>query len=449
VRVLIVTRHFPPFGVTGVERVAEQTALALRAAGDDVTVLFRRETPAPPALTLQPGMHRGIRTRMIAGGGPLHARFPRFAPRLERLFERVLLEAEPDVVLCTHLMDHSPGYVSIAHRWQVPVALELHDYYTVCEWARLQRPSGELCPGPNAGDSCATYCFGYQERARERWALRTHMFRRALERADALVAPSRFVADYYARHFGESIPEVRVIGNGVALNPPAPRPADPPRRELKLAYVGTVVRHKGVHVLIDALRQARLPAVTLDLFGLAVPEYVRELHEAARDVDGLTLRVYGAYEPEALSTLLDGVDIVVQPSLVTETFSIVVREAFACGIPVIASRIGALPEGVRDGENGLLFNPGSGFELARHLQTLDADRALLRRLAAGIRPADWISVPERAARMRSILTEIAAHPPDSRGAHDELAELDILRDSLSEQALRRDARRRSTASAQS
>jgi len=428
-RVLIVTRHFPPFGVTGVERVAEQTALELRAAGDTVTVLFRRETQAPPMPLVEPGSHRGIETRMIAGGGPLHSTFPRFMSVLERIFERTLLEVQPDVVLCCHLMDHSPAYVSIAHRWRIPVVLELHDYYTVCEWARLQRPSGDLCPGPDSGRACATYCFPDQERSLERWALRTHMFRRALEQSDALVAPSQFVAD-------------RVIGNGVALSPRPPRPAPGPDQPLKLAFIGTVVPHKGVHVILDALRKARLPAVHLTLFGVAVESYMRELHESAAEIDGLLLRVFGTYEPEQLSLLLEDTHAVVIPSLVTETYSITAREAFACGMPVIASRIGALPEGVRDGENGLLFEPGSAFQLARHLQTIDADRTLLGKLAAGIRASDWTSVPERAARMRAILRDVAERQPDSHGVLDELSELTILRDALSEEALRREARAR-------
>ena len=68
------------------------------------------------------------------------------------------------------------------------------------------------------------------------------------------------------------------------------------------------------------------------------------------------------------------VDAVVVPSLVWETYSIVAREAMSLGIPVIASRIGALPEAIRDGENGLLFTPGSAQELAAILQMLDHDR---------------------------------------------------------------------------
>src|SRR5450755_2635900 len=120
-RILLVTHRYPPFGIAGVERLSEQTALALTAAAHHVTVLTRRESAAPPLPQLQRTERNGIKVSMLAGGGPTHGRFPELTPTLERLFERTLLESKPDVVLISHLLGHSPNYVSIAHRWGVPV----------------------------------------------------------------------------------------------------------------------------------------------------------------------------------------------------------------------------------------------------------------------------------------------------------------------------------------
>ena len=428
-RVLLVTHRFPPFGVAGVERVAEQTALELTAAGDEVTVLTHRASVAPPLPRLQRSSHLGLEVLMMSGGGPLHGRFPKHGATLERLFERTLLDVDPDVVLICHLMDHSPAYVTIAHRWGVPVAFELHDYYAVCEQARLERVSGELCDGPHGGRACARHCFAGQERTRERWALRTHMFRRALEQADALVAPSQFVADYFTAAFGATIATPRVLGNGVSVPGPASyrRPAEGP---LRIAYVGTVVAHKGVHVIVEALGRARLDEVELTLFGLTVEPYFGELMNRAAEISGLKIGSFGPYEPEQLRLLLTDIDLVIVPATWWETYSIVIREALACGIPVIASRLGALPEGIRDGENGMLFEAGSSAELAQILVHLDTNRDTLARLRAGIRPSDWTSVPERAGRMRELLLELATRRADARGAQDELDGLATLRDSL-------------------
>jgi glycosyltransferase involved in cell wall biosynthesis len=180
-------------------------------------------------------------------------------------------------------------------------------------------------------------------------------------------------------------------------------------------------------VVVEALRKACLPNVDYTLFGPITQPYVRELRAIADRVPGLNFHTYGSYNPESLPSLLAGVDAVIVPSLVWETFSIVAREAFACGVPVIASRLGALPEAIREGQNGLLFAPGDSSELAAVLQRLDRDRDRLDRLRSGIRPDDWISVLDRTRRLEGLLQKV--HAEGVQGRHDDarLAELGALR----------------------
>ena len=115
------------------------------------------------------------------------------------------------------------------------------------------------------------------------------------------------------------------------------------------------------------------------------------------------------------------------PSLVWETFSIVAREAMACGVPVIASRLGALPEAVREGENGLLFTAGASSELAELLQRLDTNRSELARLRDGIRSSDWITVTERTRRLEEVLERVRANGVEQAGMGIEQPELGALR----------------------
>lgn len=418
-RILLVSHRYPPFGISGVERASEQTAKDLVVAGHQVVVFTRRQSAAPPIPRLERTERDGIPVIMAAGGGALQGRFPGPEPTMERIFERTLLEVSPDVVLVSHLMGHSPLYVSIVHRWGVPIVLELHDFYIACERAHLERPSGELCRGPEAGRACAAHCFPGDDRGLERWGLRSHLFRQALERADALVCPSEFVARYFRNTFGAELCP-HVIGNGVDIGRVAAEPAR--AAELRLACVGVVAPHKGAHVVVDALRRARLPHARLTLFGIATQPYLENVVNSAADIPGLTLRTYGAFEPRQLPALLAEVDTVIVPSLVWETYSIVSREAMACGIPVIASRLGALPEAIRDGDNGLLFDAGSATQLALILQDLDRDRARIDALVAGIRPDDWISVRDRTHRLEAIFEELLTreHPTSNAVAFDEL-----------------------------
>src|SRR4029077_79604 len=248
--------------LAGVERVTQQTARCLSEAGHEVTVFSRRTTPAPSLPRLERARRMdGVQVAMVSGGGnPPGGPFPGRHDRLERIFEQLLLEVLPEVVVVGHLFAHSPGYVQVAHRWRIPVVLELHDFYTACERAHLERPSGDLCEGPEGGRACAQHCFSEQADAAGRWALRTHLFNLALTQADALVCPSRFVADY----FGElriDQEQVHVIPNGIACQGRrsgmhSVRATRSPSEPLHLASLGVATPHKGQHIVVDALRKA-------------------------------------------------------------------------------------------------------------------------------------------------------------------------------------------------
>jgi glycosyltransferase involved in cell wall biosynthesis len=419
-RMLFVTHSYPPFGLAGVERVTEQSVRAFTAAGHSVTVLSRRLTGAPPLPGIDWRQRDDIDVVTITG--PRGGIDGSFLDRLDMLFERVLLKVLPDVVIIAHLMDHSPRYVLVAKRWAIPVVMELHDYYQVCERARLERVSGELCDGPRGGKSCEVHCFPAGAGKKGHWVLRTHLFGLAIRHADEFVCPSKFVADLFCdlgvprariNVIHCALPEWKGILTGTHVSASQGRNAP-----LHIVSLGTVIPHKGQHVVIEALRKARLASVRYTVIGSVTRPYADEVRQAANTVGGLELRMYGAYERELLPALLEGVDLIVVPSVWRESFSIVVREALACGVPVIASRIGALPEAIREGENGLLFTPGAASELAAILQEVDADRSRLEVLRRGIRASDWIGDEERRRQLEDVVMRVVH---ENRGGHQQHA----------------------------
>jgi glycosyltransferase involved in cell wall biosynthesis len=427
-KVLIVCHGYPPTGVAGVERLTAQVAGALTARKHEVTVVTRRPAAEPRAFVLERDTRGGVPVVTIAGGGAGFGHFPSREPTLERIFERLVVEVDPDVVLITHLMHHSPGYVDVAHRWGVPVVLELHDHFVICPRAHLQRRSGEECDGPQGGSACARYCFPEQRESELRWALRSKSFAEALRSADEVVAPSRFLADQLGPARGAESP-IRVLDNAVAELGPVLRSERDPDAPLQLVSIGVTVEHKGFHVVIEALRQAAIP-VRYTVLGVALQPGAGELREAAEEAPDLELRLFGGFPPAFLPALLADADAVVVPSLVPETFSIVAREAFACGLPVIASRIGALPEAIRDGEDGWLFEPGDATGLAELVCRIDEDRDLLRNAAQRIRSSDLVSVMERTIQVERLLEEVVAR--GSGGEDGEGSELRLMRDALAE-----------------
>jgi glycosyltransferase involved in cell wall biosynthesis len=281
--------------------------------------------------------------------------------------------------------------------------------------------------GPEGGRACATHCFGDQDEAELRWSLRTRAFVDALVAADDVWAPSQFVVDAFAGLRGEAQP-IRIVENSIARMGPALRPERFPGAPLRLASIGVTVEHKGFGVVVDAIRQSRIPRIFYTIFGLALPPVSFELYEMADHAPGLGFHLASSYAPHQLPVMLAEVDIVVVPSVVPETYSIVAREAFANGIPVIASNSGALPAAVRPEENGWLFEPGDGAGLAALLQELSTDPGRVKRAAEGIRPDDWVTLEARTDLIERLLRKAIG-----RGANampSEVDELMLMREAI-------------------
>jgi glycosyltransferase involved in cell wall biosynthesis len=426
-KVLLISHGYPPTGVAGVERLSAQTAAALVERGHQVNVLTRQPSGSPATLALQREIRDGIPVTSIVGAGSGIDRFPNLEPELERIFERILVESTPDVVLATHLLHHSPGYVDIAHRWGTPFVLELHDFFMICPRIHLERRSGELCGGPEGGVACARHCYRDQAESELRWALRSRSFADALSAADEVAGPSPFLAEAFGELRGPDRP-IRIIENAVPPLGPVLRGDSDPEGPLRLASIGVTVEHKGFQVVVEALRLAGLRRSSYTVLGVALPPLSRELHAAADRVEGLELRLFNSFSPSHLPVLLADADALVVPSLVAETYSISAREGFACGLPVIASRLGALPEAIREGDNGWLFEAGDAIELADLLKRLDQDRSQLREAAAGIRAEDVTSVTERVDQVEALL-----HGAVERGSNRHRAgssELALMRKAL-------------------
>jgi glycosyltransferase involved in cell wall biosynthesis len=200
--------------------------------------------------------------------------------------------------------------------------------------------------------------------------------------ASRLIAPTAFVRDWYA---AQGAPIDRLVTLSHGLEPPSVLPTrtrkaiDP----VRFAYVGGLSFPKGVHVLIEAF--AGLPEkAELWIAGdeTTDPAYTAHLRELASD----QVQFLGKLTHTQVWETLAQVDVVVVPSLWYETFAFVVSEAFAAGVPVVASRLGPLADRVRDGVDGLLVPPGEVQALREALHRFQQDSSLQPRLLAGIRP---------------------------------------------------------------
>jgi glycosyltransferase involved in cell wall biosynthesis len=190
------------------------------------------------------------------------------------------------------------------------------------------------------------------------------------EHVSRFVTPTQFSARWLAEHAGIPPERIRTIPFSFTL----PESAADPGQGGYIAYAGRLVAEKGISTLIEAARRTGLP------FRLAGDSMELRLAEGLPNVELVFTR-----SRAELMEFYRGARVLVVPSVWFETYPLVIGEAMSHGIPVIASRIGGLPELVRDGITGLLVEPGDAADLSEKIRQLWEDPDLSRRLGAGAR----------------------------------------------------------------
>ena len=172
---------------------------------------------------------------------------------------------------------------------------------------------------------------------------------------------------YANKHFyiDSGFPEKNIyVKPNFLPNPPAPEY----KSSSYIVFVGRLAREKGINVLLDAFKILNKGKTNIHLKILGSGPDQNFLEEKIKkgfikNVDFIGRKVHS----DVLENIKNSMALVM-PSIWNETFGLSAIEAYACGKPVIASKIGSLSEIVRDGKTGLLFEPGDPIELASKIQ---------------------------------------------------------------------------------
>ncbi|HEX9944343.1 MAG TPA: glycosyltransferase family 4 protein [Thermoanaerobaculia bacterium] len=346
-RVLLIANTLPPRDVSGVGEQVLQLAAGLRDHGDDVEVLGRGPGGAAGPkvlfpLTIVPAAWRAIR---------------RFRPHVVQVHESDGALAALLVKALRVLREPRPLLAALL---QVSYVEELRAVRPLVADGRvLGRPGGaEL---------------------RFRWLkapFQILLGQVTARLADLVLAPSAATAAEVRRDYGvDGVGVIPNVTGGLAVEPAGEVEGEPGY----LLFVGRLRVRKGVEVLLEALRELRRrnPAAVLRIAGDG--EHRARLE---RRVDELGLRsavsFLGTCGAPRVRALLGGAAALVVPSIY-EGMPLVVLEAMAAGVPVVASRVSGIPEVVVDGETGWLVPPEDPTALAGALAVVLADPAEARR----------------------------------------------------------------------
>lgn len=354
-RIAIVSEVFLP-AIDGVVTRLTRTLEELSHAGDDAVIIAPEGGPSTYAGATVVGMP--------AVPLPLYPDGDRYPPKRvslpSPLLGRALQRYRPDVVHAINPVLLAAGGVVVAHRRRLPLVASYHAHLTT--YAHLYR-------------------LGFAEGAGWRYLRALH------NRADVNLCTSRATLDDLRAH---GIERLELWPYGVDTERFHPRMASPEWRErltgghpdrLTLLFVGRLAKEKTIERLREAVRGS-------DRVALAIVGDGPLREDLERTFAGTPTTFLGFLGGADLASAYASADVLVLPSQ-TETLGMVTLEAHASGLPVIAAVSPAARELIRDGVDGLIYDPRVPGALTRAVGLLDRDPAL--RASMGLEGRDVVS----------------------------------------------------------
>lgn len=389
-RILFVSAHYPPDFTSGATLQAQRMARGAAAAGHTVAVYAGWIGGGRPE---RQGEHRAGETwdEVDEAGVPVHWIATGHAigwsertnfdnPDAAADFETFAKAFGPDIVHFEVLQTMGGALLASARRAGAKVVVTMHDFWWLC--TRLFLVDKALQPCSLVVDCGVCSCEVDRAWMQERRAY----LAKALESADLILAPSHSTAAVLVAN-GLGIDKVVVDENGVDIaRPDGHRPPRERGAPLRFTYVGGIEALKGWGVLVEA---AGMLSGEIGTAGWNVAAYGAiptagaepDSGPAVSELRSLGIEARPPFDPTALPDVLADTDVLLLPSVMRETFSIVTREALLAGVPVVCTDSIGPEEIVVPGHNGLVVRSGDPAGLAKAMRSLLAAPDLVAAMA--------------------------------------------------------------------
>ena len=364
-----------------------------------------------------------------------------YNPAIENYLIKYISETKPDLVHVNHSTLISTAAITAPKKLGLPVVATATDFWYICPMGQLVRYDKSLCQGPSNPAKCLR-CYTYGSEigphfrrildpipdpllnlalhlCRHPWAdrdWRTKLVRALLERPawmryilnsiDLIFSPSQFLRDLFVKN-GVDPRKIRVSPHGIDASWAEDLPPKRPSDHLRFAFIGMIGWHKGPHILVQAFNRLPNPqGATLKLYGDC-----EHFADYFRDLQGLMegnprISYEGKFPHEKIGEVLSEVDVLVVPSMWYENTPIIMYEAFATKTPVIATNAGGMAELIGQFDGGWLFPRGDVDGLARTMQRLIDEPALVAEAGKRIKPVRRIE--EHIADLERAYAEVLA-----------------------------------------
>jgi len=397
-RILQVSHYFLPKHKAGVETYTYNLSKELQKK-HDIWIYTREDDHFDKDFHEAEDSYDGLKIKRIYYNIPLTFDTAYKNEAIDKHFFVFLDKIKPDVVHFQHLERLSVNLIRIVKAKNIPVILTLHDYWFICPQIQLLRDDGKPCCPPYGVKKCI-YCvnvasgmvqtrirneieskFGFSAAVlrfigtKFKWfALRgaarsmnrlwgndscailerKNLMRQMLNEADVIISPSKFLRKKFI-DFAMPSEDIIYLKYGVNKKFLSKFKKGALER-IRFGYVGTIIRHKGVRLLMDAFNKIKNEKVELNIFGEGYDSYFQKIMVKIKKDE--RIKYMGPFEYKNAVEVYSQIDVLVVPSIWYENAPLVIQEAFCTKTPVIASDIGGIPELVVNMRNGLLFKNG-------------------------------------------------------------------------------------------
>jgi glycosyltransferase involved in cell wall biosynthesis len=371
VKILLAHNYYGSEAPSGENQVFEAEQALLREHGHEVRSFTR---------------HSAEIRRLGSFGTLLGALSTPWNPLSSRRLTRALAESRPNVLHVHNTFPLlSPSIFHAAHRARVPVVLTLHNYRLVCANSilmRKDRPCKDCLDRRSPIPALRHGCYRNSRLATIPMAAMIALHRRldTWSKVDAFIALTEFQRDLMIRA-GLTATTMHVKPQ---FYPAAPQPRPWDEREPWATFMGRLDGPKGVRHLVEAWLQWGPEAPELHVVGSGPAETGLRARVAGA-AGGHRVILHGQVGFDEAQQLLATSRLLIVPSTWYEGFPMVIREAFALGVPVAASRLGAMGSLVEEGRTGTLFAPADSQDLLRAIRAVWMDQTTLRMMGLAAR----------------------------------------------------------------
>ncbi|OPY58762.1 MAG: D-inositol 3-phosphate glycosyltransferase [Pelotomaculum sp. PtaU1.Bin035] len=351
-----------------------------------------------------------------------------------KYFIELLKNKRPDLVHSFHLGNLSASLIAECVKLNIPTVFTATDFWFICPKCQLLLADNSICGGPGAYSiNCFAHmlnrdylnlmpCWLFKSLiwlAEQSWfpekrylpllravVSRTGFLKEMINRLDRVLAPTHLMKKVLLE-YGLDPDKICYVPYGINLNNIEKPPLKSAGNKVRLGFIGTIAEHKGVHILLEAVRL--LPKdvpVEISVYGKLeeVPEYTARIKEIAGGDGRIHFR--GTFPGQEIGFVFSQLDCLVVPSVWYENTPLVIYSAQAANTPVIATNLGGMSEVIRHEINGLLFEKGDTAQLAHLIMRLCQDRNLLSTLSANAVKAK--SIPAYVDELEELYSELLA-----------------------------------------